>query len=354
MRSLLLCEQNWPCFWLLVHLCVAAEGFGQSMLRSEMAEGVRASTLWQRPRNNGAKWPQDKRFVWPAPVMALRSHEEAHDLPGSTQPQRVRFQEGSFVRKMILQGSDFSSIMMEALASDLYAAAGVKAPACLYYPCNHPKDCSISLCRWIDGLQMLGRNLSAEVRAQVSQHFVLDALLQNYDMHSMTNTSNIALDRRGEVVRVDNGGSLAADALGNWKPSKYRCNAHVSDRQRTWSKEPFSLWDWRIISNFYTGTYTNLLPEDLISQVHAVLGMRDALLAAVDNFVAKSAPGMEEAQREATRQLKQTLMVRIGCLQRVADRRPDLLSARHTDNASCITALPDDVCEGVRSECHDL
>jgi len=355
MRSWQLCQQGWICWWLLLaNLWVASEGLGQSMLRSEMAEGVNASSLGQRPRSQGLKRPQGNGSSWPAPAVALRSYKEAYALPGSTKPKRIHLQQGAFVRRMVLQGEDFSAIMMDALASDLYAAAGVRVPACRYYPCRHPKECSISLCRWMDGLQMLGKNLSAEVRTQVSQHFVLDALLQNYDMHSMTNVSNIALDEKGQVVRVDNGGSLAADALGNWKATDYHCSAHVSYRQKTWSKEPFSLWDWRIISNFYSGTYVDLVAKDLMSQVHRVVGMQDTLLATIDKFITNAAPGMKGAQHEAARELKHTLRSRIACLERVAKRRPDLLSARHTTSASCIAALPNDVCEGVRSECRDL
>lgn len=289
---------------------------------------------------------------WPLLSEVLNKRANLTHLVGTWQPAKIFLDEGAFFRKQYSASeawklrpvADPSSIAMEALASDMYRVAGVRVPTCRYYESEKAKSLPLILCRWMDNLKMppslADRHVAAPIQQELSEHFVLDALLQNYDLFSR---GNRLIDQEGHIVRVDNGGSLAANAFGSWKATEYKCNDTLYKRQQAWSAEPFSLWDWRITSNFWFRMYAELSVDALVSQVKNIVNMKDALLKAVDQY-----------NLQAAARVKPILRARIECLDRIAKHRPDLLDPSHTRDRKTVTELPREVCEGVRMECRDL
>jgi len=223
--------------------------------------------------------------------------------------------------------------MMEALVDDLYAVAGVKAPRCRYYPETPTVTKAYILCGFIDGLKPV-YDMDRPMLYHASANFVLDALLANYDLWGRR--GNLGQDKDGKLVRVDNGGSLAATGLGEWKRTVYNCTASPSERRETWSREPFSLWDMRSSGG---EVYAHVTVHDIQGEAISILRKKASLLKAVDDF----------NSTVATKKVKRTLQARLDCLSRIVKRNVDLLGqVSKTD-----TTLAKEVCEGVRALCHD-
>merc|ERR1719183_2058021 len=203
------------------------------------------------------------------------------------------------------------------------------------------------LCRYMDYFKPVF-SFTRIVKQAASEHLVLDAALGNYDVggengdghNGRIPRGNVGWDRNNQLVRLDNGGSLAADGLGQWKPTKYQCKERLNDRITTWSPEPFQLWDFRKFSD----VYNTLSRNEIVAQVTTLMGMKKELLAAVENF------GNDVSKERVLA----TLRTRVECLGRISKDRPDLFDAKHLQAANYYSELPADVCDGVRSLCADL
>lgn len=265
-------------------------------------------------------------------------------------PEKVLFPSlpggsNTFVRKKALDG-ETESIAMEALTNMLYVAVGVRAVPCRYYPPVEVGGKAYILCRFIEGLTNVRHfDGNVPVKREAAAHYVLDALLQNYDLgglrivqgHSMAR-GNLAVDSAGNLIRVDNGGSLAARGVGGWKQSDYDCGANHLKRMQMWSKEPFSIWDLRLFSSLYP-----LIPQDeLVRQSRALLSLKKVLLDTVDSF----------NHTLAIARVRGTLEARLTCLERILEKRPDLLETWHFQHRG--VSLPRDICDGVRAVCSDM
>lgn len=279
---------------------------------------------------------------WPD-LPVERDEREIESLHGGTHPRKVIFKglNHTFVRKKVLSGST-EAIAMEALANKLYRAVGVEAPQCRYYaPTPQVNNTAYMLCRFISGLHPVFK-FSEKVRDEASKNFVLDALIQNYDaggvikMH--TPRGNLCTNGKGDLVRIDTGGSLAALGIGDWKPTMYNCSRSLEDRAMTWSWEPFSLWDLRQFSELY-----HLPGSKVAVQATWVLQKKDMLLKAIDDF---NDPVKARA--------KDTFEARLNCLEKIVMEKSSLLFLNSTEAADMGRYLPVRICEGVRNLCKGL
>lgn len=281
---------------------------------------------------------------WPATAM-VKGEVNLGLLKGGTQPYKIKIGSTVFVRKKSLKGGQPQAIMMEALTNHLYDAVHVGSEQCRFYPATSGSK-NYMLCRWIDGLKPVF-SFTAEVKKTVSQFFVLDAVFGNYDVGGTTGDNrhriprgNVGWDKDHHLIRIDNGGALAADALGAWKPTQFDCKKHILDRITTWAPEPFQLWDFRI----YSDIYDRLSQEEIVAQARRVLAMKTDLLAAVDSF----------GNMEASEKVKDTLVKRLACLERISNSRADLLHPKHLQASKFYNEIPKEICEGVHALCKDL
>eukprot|EP00440_Ansanella_granifera_P027256 gb/GFBE01029606.1/.p1 GENE.gb/GFBE01029606.1/~~gb/GFBE01029606.1/.p1 ORF type:complete len:310 (+),score=68.30 gb/GFBE01029606.1/:1-930(+) len=262
---------------------------------------------------------------WPSKEQVM-SAEVLKTLKGGTHPALVNISGTQYVRKSDPRGDDIG-IALETLASSIYAQMGTPAPDCHFYFDTQP---AYQLCRFIPGLTPLV-SFDDAVKSQVKRHFVLDALIQNYDLSG--NLGNIALDGDGTAIRIDNGGALSVFALGGWKFVHYDCAAQLRFRIKTWSLEPFTLWDFQ--SN--TFLYGNMSADEIIEQSREVIAKKDSILSVFS----------EQFQDE-----RRHLEARIDCLNAIIESQPlmDLTAAPETLQ----NGLPKNICEGVRSQCQDI
>lgn len=137
-------------------------------------------------------------------------------LGGSTGAELVRDPATGelYVRKA---GADAGHIREEMTADRIYTAAGASVPeGRLYDTAAGP----VKLTRYLgDDAETLASFYAratpaeiADVRTQLRKHFVLDALLANYDVAGAGNDNVLIV--RGQAYRVDNGGALRYRAMG--------------------------------------------------------------------------------------------------------------------------------------------
>lgn len=317
--------------WLIAGMLFKVDAKGVASSAGVAIEFLSSGDLLDRDRGV-LDDPDQQQLPWPKDAIAT-NEKMLTSLEGGSRPEKVLFTEGVFVRKSV-GATDSSAIMMEVLANDLYAVAGVKAPRCRYYPPAQAVSRDYMLCRWIDGFKpMASSDRTALYHA--SANFVLDAILQNYELWGKS--GNLGLDGAGNMVRIDNGGSLAATGDGEWKRTVYNCSAPTNERLQTWSREPFSLWDMRSSG---LDLYAHVTLHDIHGEALSVLRKKDVFLKVIDNFNSTI----------ASKKIKRTLEARLDCLSRIIKRKVDLLD--HVSKTD--TVLPKEVCEGVRSICHDL
>eukprot|EP00747_Dinoflagellata_sp_TGD_P210583 gnl/TRDRNA2_/TRDRNA2_83845_c0_seq1.p1 gnl/TRDRNA2_/TRDRNA2_83845_c0~~gnl/TRDRNA2_/TRDRNA2_83845_c0_seq1.p1 ORF type:complete len:441 (+),score=67.86 gnl/TRDRNA2_/TRDRNA2_83845_c0_seq1:3-1325(+) len=276
-----------------------------------------------------AHWPTETEVV-EAPVRLV--------LKGGTKPVQVEIRGELFVRKTNADGTDNG---VESLANELYTVAGVPAAHCRYYPTTPAH----TLCRWMDNVEPLPpcQILGPAVRLQIREHFVFDALLQNYDiLGGGRKGGNIVLDQQGRAIRLDNGGSLSISAMGKRKHTKYDCNgtrgSNLQFRIKTWSLEPFALWDFQVNS-----LYQGIRAEDIVQQAKDIFLKQEELLALV--------PGKLENERWY-------LWSRMSCLRKVVESFEVTGRPRLVVNVEELIhkpdELPQDICTSVRTICNDI
>lgn len=304
-------------------------------------------------------------FEWPE-AATHKDEVLLGTLKGGTHPQKVKIGDNIFVRKKVLEG-DSQAIMMEALTNQLYEAASLKAERCRYYPARGGKAAVIAsaftrqlkssrqntaptammLCRFMEDLKP-AYSFTPDVKKAITENFALDAIFANYDVGG-TNGGGSSNDRvpRGnvgwvgkDIIRVDNGGSLAADGLGDWKPTTYKCKDRLYNRMISWTPVPFQLWDFQRTSEIYN----TLSKEDIVKQVKSLKSKEKDILAAVDNFDDKIGKD----------RVKATLKSRLACAARIAEKMPELFDGRFVKVKTFDREMPQQVCDNVHLLCADL
>jgi len=110
------------------------------------------------------------------------------------------------------KGDSADHLREEAYADDLYRAMGVDVPIShVYETAKGP----VKLGEFLQGtaLGKLTGEARANAEAQVRKNFVADALLGNWDVIGLA-SDNILVTPAGQVMRIDNGGSLRYRAMG--------------------------------------------------------------------------------------------------------------------------------------------
>jgi len=112
----------------------------------------------------------------------------------------------------IPEGSDNEmKVKNEVLAHNLYKVAGVKVPDLQSMIMNDGKLAVVS--KWEEGLNGVGGSSDFK---KFHKGFAVDAWLANWDVAGMT-FDNVAINKAGEPVRIDVGGSLLYRAQGGTK-----------------------------------------------------------------------------------------------------------------------------------------
>jgi hypothetical protein len=195
--------------------------------------------------------------------------EVVKKLGGSTGAELVRDADGRlFVRKV---GKNPGHLREEAIADDAYRALGVAVPRSkLYETAGGP----VKLSEFHEGVT-LGELMQTDpaaaqaAMARVRKHFVADALLANWDFAG-ANLDNLLVTPSGDVLRIDNGGSLRYRAQGGAKGSQW--GGHVG--------ELTSLLDPQMNSKS-SKVFAGIGEKEILAQARAILRKRSALLKAV-------------------------------------------------------------------------
>jgi 8-oxo-dGTP pyrophosphatase MutT (NUDIX family)/2'-5' RNA ligase len=141
-------------------------------------------------------------------------------LGGSTGATLVEHNGKNFVMK---QGNNPGHIREEHAADSIYSAMDVPVPkAQLHETPSGPVKIAEHLGDAVSLQQYLKTATPAQkeaVNKQLQQHFVMDALLGNWDVIGM-NADNVMVDKTGKAWRIDNGGSMRYRAQGEPKSSQ--------------------------------------------------------------------------------------------------------------------------------------
>lgn len=179
----------------------------------------------------------------------LSSLKVLKKLGGSTGAQLVEDTKGNqYVMKR--GGTSNSHVRNEYYANQLYDVLGVRVPDYELYDDNGE---AVLLSKFIPQTRIP----NASDYDQMAKHFVIDALLANWDIYQ---NDNCLIDAAGRVIRVDNGGSMSYRAQGGRKNFGYDCV------------------DFESMLKHNKSVLDNLTDEDLIDQIDDVLSKKDTLL----------------------------------------------------------------------------
>ena len=148
-------------------------------------------------------------------IQDLDSLEDVSSLGGSTGAKLVR--DPKTGKKYVLKkGANQGHLREEAIADELYRAAGIDVPEGVLYETS---DGPVKLTLFEDDTTAF-RNLTGAKLAKASddlaENFAMDALLGNWDVVGMSG-DNVLVTKGGKVLRIDNGGSLRYRAMGSLK-----------------------------------------------------------------------------------------------------------------------------------------
>eukprot|EP00747_Dinoflagellata_sp_TGD_P178593 gnl/TRDRNA2_/TRDRNA2_27788_c0_seq1.p1 gnl/TRDRNA2_/TRDRNA2_27788_c0~~gnl/TRDRNA2_/TRDRNA2_27788_c0_seq1.p1 ORF type:complete len:530 (+),score=73.77 gnl/TRDRNA2_/TRDRNA2_27788_c0_seq1:110-1699(+) len=277
---------------------------------------------------------------WPRGWSTVHAASQLEQLNGGTQPVKIEIDGALYVRKSL--GGDLQQAAMEELVNKLYSVVGVPAPNCRLYipPPAYVFNSTYLLCQWLQDIRPLELsevNASQPLKEKLAQHYVLDAVLGNYDLGR--NDGNIGIDAKGNVVRIDNGGALAVRANGGWKVTEYECFRAREWRVRTWPTLPYTVWDMRKgLSNYVledkVDVYAGLTAQDIQKQAYEVKAKEEDML----DSISENCPA-----------IKEYLHSRIECMSRLADQTPDIFEIDAEEEN-----LQETICSGVASICGDL
>jgi hypothetical protein len=190
-----------------------------------------------KPYKNGAlKGP----YGYPT-LDELSDLKDIKGLGGSTGARLVEDANGN--RYVLKKGSSAAHLREEVYADELYYSMMVKTPRPKLY---ETVDGPIKLTRYQDDAQELGKLLksgdkdaAAEALKTVNKNFASDALLGNWDVAG-ENLDNILISKRGDVLRIDNGGALRFRAMGGAKGDAFGDVVGELESLRDFSKNPQS------------------------------------------------------------------------------------------------------------------
>lgn len=159
---------------------------------------------------------QDLYFPDPSGLTVIKS------LPGSTAPKLVSDPQTGKQWVLKQGGGGAEHLKTEATADKLYRTMGASVPGSHFGESNGKP---YKIAEYIEGVETLASWKQSASPAQIAamhgelkKHFVMDALLANWDVAGLSN-DNI-LVKNGKPIRIDNGGALNFRAQGSKKDAK--------------------------------------------------------------------------------------------------------------------------------------
>jgi len=135
-------------------------------------------------------------------------------LGGSTGAQLVEDKQGNkFVMK---KGASKEHVEEEYLVNSIYKLMGVNVPTMKLYK---TQSGSLILSKFMENTTPLNNVMDDQYLEEVTEHYVLDCLLANWDIYK--NDNILVDDDSGDIVRVDNGGGLRYSAQGRLKGQNF-------------------------------------------------------------------------------------------------------------------------------------
>ena len=195
------------------------------------------------------------------------------NLGGSTGAQLMKDEKGK--QFVVKKGASAAHLMEEGAADAIYQASGVKVPG---YTVYETKDGPVKVSEYIPESRTLKQVLqsgSAEeikkVKAKLQEDFVTDALLSNWDVIGL-DSDNILVDKKGQVWRVDNGGSLRFRAQGSRKTAA------------EFDEFPTELWSLRSKTNpASSAMFGDVKYEKVVEQMRNVVNNKQKILDATSS-----------------------------------------------------------------------
>lgn len=220
----------------------AAQLFGLSKARVRVFDLDKALQGPAPPKAKGkpgAAFPNNvKNF--PAGIDTL---QVVKSLGGSTGAQLV--QDPATGKLYVLKrGSSPDHLLEEDLADRAYRALGVRVPSSkIYSTPNGP----VKLSEFIEGetlstVLQKGGALATKVKQDLKNGFAADALMGNWDVIGLA-LDNVLIDTKGQVWRIDNGGSLRYRAQGRLKTTLP--DDGVTGKPADWDGYALDLWTMR-------------------------------------------------------------------------------------------------------------
>jgi hypothetical protein len=162
----------------------------------------------------------------------------------------------------------------EATADQLYRIMGASVPGSKYIETGGQ---SYKVAEYLEGAETLGswesgktQKQKQEVYEQLREHFVVDALLGNWDVAGQTN-DNVMVTKDGRAVRIDNGGSLTFRAQGTKK---------TADQFAPEVNELKTLRDSATSAGQTAEIFKGISDSEIHDQIERVIEKRDELLEA--------------------------------------------------------------------------
>jgi hypothetical protein len=199
------------------------------------------------------------------------------DLGGSTGAQLVETSQGNrLVKKM---GDSPAHVVEEHAADSVYRAMGAPVPRSNLY--RDATGSPMKLSQWVDG-EELGEHFykstpeqQERIKQQLGKHFVLEALLGNYDVIGMA-CDNVKVSPDGQVYRIDNGGSFRFSASGKIKKQRHggrgAWEAGVNEIETM--RDPF-------INPQGAKFFGGITDNEIIQQAADIVARKDTILNAV-------------------------------------------------------------------------
>lgn len=171
---------------------------------------------------------------WPS----IDNLEQIGNLDGNI--GALLYQDSKTGKKYVLKkGASAGNIREEALADLLYEASGIKIPESRLY---QTPEGPVKVATYLENAKSLAEAYSnsdetgqQQLRNKVSEGFVIDALLDNFDVIGLE-MNNILVGENGEVFRVNTGASFRYNAQGEFKNDT---------PYKSWNPSPMALWTLR-------------------------------------------------------------------------------------------------------------
>lgn len=211
------------------------------------------------------------------------------DLSGSTRPALM--EDPATGKKWVVKSPDQGGggqphLANEAAADQLYRIAGAAVPGSAYVETGGKP---YKVAEFLEGAKTLGEwektatpTQKLEVQVKLQEHFVMDALLGNWDVAGQSN-DNIMVMPDGTPVRVDNGGALDFRAMGAKKT------------KAEWTPEVTELKTMRDPSKAAGRTaqiFSGITTDEINRQIVQVVAKREALIEATTRLKGKATADM--------------------------------------------------------------